>query len=211
MWDWLEDHRYYTPCLWGLTIGLFLIPASVWVLYPSAGWFVSLLGLHGLLGVWAIHLAPHWERNVDFPPDQDRPEGTDAIVSRVRLGAFGAVTTAALLAVFAASFDRNITSWQSVSLLSGTVLLGIPAAVLSTRVTMWLLAGWALFSEMPLNAATIWIAAVRTGAEQDAAFQKLYDLENRFFVAISGYGTSFTFRSDSDWLRDDLPKIGNLP
>lgn len=64
---------------------------------------------------------------------------------------------------------------------------------------------------MPLDLASIWIAATRHGAERDAAFQKLYDLENRLYVTIAGSGSNFTFRSDPDWLRDDWPKVGNLP
>ncbi len=210
MWNWLYDHKYYLPTLWVITIVLLITPIAVWMFYPFAAWFVFLLCFPGLLSVWAEHLASPEHLNLKLPPHGIQPKGIGAVIVRVRIALFGAITTIILILAFSSLVGYDVFTYASL-LIAGSVFLGIPVSIFSTQFTLWMVGTWGFVSEIPLNAISIWIALTKHDAKRDLAFQQLYDVENRFFVIIAGYETPFYFRSNSDWLRGDLPPIDNLP
>ncbi len=208
MWDWLNEPQFYRPALRILTVALVLLPVLLWVWQPRAAAVVGCACVAALLSIWREAVADLPSQRLHFRPVPPRPTGTRAVRVRLRLGTFGAWTTAGFLVLVALAVGIDPTTQAMAWRLGAVVLLGPPASLLHPRVTTALLAAWTLVSDVPLDALTVAIATTTTGDRRHAAFQRLYDLENRFFVAIAGYETSFTFRSRSDWLREDLPHVG---
>lgn len=213
MWKWTEDPRYYLPSLWTVTAVFVVLPAVVWAFFPAAALFVFLYCLSSLLGIWREHLAPRQAVNLKIQINVDahmrQTTSLGAVISRLRLAAFGALTTIATYAVLIKLAPIEVPAYV---LTVGTILclLGIPASIFSTRVTMWMMETWRLVSDIPLDALSVYIAFAKRGANQIAAFQKLYNFENWLYMMVSGYGTSFTFRSNPDWLRGNLQRIGSF-
>ncbi len=210
MWDWLEDNRNYMPVLWTITLVLLGFPVAIWAFWPFLTWIAVLFSLASLLSAWREHLASDEQLLLDMCPHEPSPKGRAAVIVRLRFATFGLLTTIATFAVIFIAVGGELGS-PFLLLAAGLVVVGILASLLSTHAAMWTISTWSLMSGIPLNALSIWVALTKQKPENRAAFQRLYEAENKFYVTIAGYVTSFTFRSNSAWLRENLPPIGRLP
>ena len=89
------------------------------------------------------------------------------------------------------------------------VLIGVLASLRWRQATILLLGVWRFLTDMIFDLIAISISLRLSGPERKAAHQRLYDFENRLYVAISGYQSSFMFRAESDLLRASFPPIGD--
>lgn len=210
MREWLEDPDNYIATLWIITIALLFTPVLAWLFYPTAIWIVSIVCVWALLFTWHEHLVSPDKWGLELGRHAKQPTGLHAIFVRLRLAIFGAVTTLIVFVAIFALMGGDILA-PIVVRFYGLILLCIPGAVFSTHLTVMLLFGWETISAPPLALIEIWIRLTKKHAARKAAFQKIYNIENRFFVMIAGYQTSFRFRSKFDMLRENIPPIGNLP
>lgn len=200
--DYLEDPKWYRPTQIGLLFITAALPILSVFLFPTFFW-IALLGSIAL----AIDLLNDYEaelRFVEMARQEPMPTRPAAIV-RLRLAAFGALTLLPLGLALAWTIGRNPFDLRGVAVLASLCLLGVILSPTSKTVVMWMISGWRLISDIPLGLASIWITLTKSGESARRARQRLYDVENSFFVWVAGYQTSSTFRGDSGWLKENIP------
>lgn len=192
--------------LYGLTAFYVLLPFAALMVLPSAAPLVIMLAMASVLSAWRYDLADFDSLGLRLAPNPAPPVGLAALLIRLRLAMFGAVTSFGLIWLVMPLAGVLPGPDQTVAL-GLLVLGGIPAALFSTHATLFILSTWRAFSGILLDAAHIAIAifVARTGRRD--SFQRLYDDENALFVHLSGYQSNLMFTSAGDRLRKGLPKL----
>ncbi|SFC67391.1 hypothetical protein [Tropicimonas isoalkanivorans] len=207
MWSRLEDRRYYYPTLYAISGMLTLAIGLLWHFEAPLWEFYIFCILGVLLSIWVDELAPVLLRGLEQGPHEPAPTGMRAALIRLRLACFGAVSTIVFLGGALSYYGYDLGDRRFIASCAVIVLAGIPLSLVSKRATLWMLACWRSVEGLCCNAIDFCLALTLVGDSLRSAHQTLYDLENRLFVAIAGYQTSFTFRSAPRPLRDDIPNV----
>ncbi len=206
MQDRMNDLTGDRATLYGLTAFYVSLPFVALMVFPTYAPLVILLAIASLLSVWRYDLADLDRLGLRMAHDPAPPVGLAAFLVRLRLAIFGATTSFGLIWLVM-PLAGVLQGPEATVFLGAIVFAGIPAALLSTHATLFILATWRAFSGILLDAANIGIAVMLAGRVRQDSHQKIYDDENAFFVRLAGYQSSLMFTSSARRLRSGLPKI----
>ena len=209
MWDWfeglLEDSCSSRSTLYRLTALTVVIAFGTGYVFPKALWVMLILATGIILSMWSEFWANPLYQMVDFPERDKEKTGIAAKIIRFRLALFGGVTTLLAFYLVWTLMGRSISSHEGLLILVAmAVLVGV--GVFSRYICAWLTGPFGFAIGNPLDAAKTWIGITYSdNGARKAAFQRIYDLENRVYVLIAGYRTDCTFGSSIGHIKDDLP------
>ena len=127
------------------------------------------------------------------------------MIVRLRVALFGGITTVLAIYLFWVLMGRGVPVNVSALILASTVLF-VGVGVFNRHVCALLTGAFSFVTDIPLDLAKIWIGATHTEKDaRKAAFQRIYNIENRVYVFVAGYQTSCTFGASVEHVRDDLP------
>ncbi len=203
--EWMEDSANYPAFFWGLILLLPALPVFFWLVLPKFFVVALFLFVGLLLTVLRFHFdATPQQLFLESPPHADRPTGFKALIGRLRLGVFGAVTSYAALSVYWLSLGAVDHAY---TILAGGLGLAVLAALRIDHILVSLLWFWQFMSDIVFDAIAVWIAVTRKGDDGRSAQQKLYNFENPVFVAVAGYQSSWTFGADTEGLICSFPVV----
>jgi len=208
MWDWLEDPDWLWPTAIAASVGLALLPVGAWFWAPSFIVPAVLFGLACALSSWQYVLTPLPDLHNFVLSMQPMPKGGKALLVRLRLTLFGAVTTAIVCGLVVALAGWDLRP-DAVPIFGWALAVCSLASIGSTKVAVLLLGPWRLVYQAVFDALDIWHCATKDPEGQVTALRALHRTEQQVFGWVSGMGPGPTFRADAAVLESHLPVIRN--